>query len=151
MGGETLLFDLTNDPEERRNIAETNPDVAAEIRAIIARTKKARPRQQKFWMTMAPKENHFDSHTEEGDCGIHWYSADKECGFIHPWIAADGTDTRTLELIDSATINKKETERMSVTLGVTAVFIPVVIVFLFCLVLEIKKGGIRRVEKSKRE
>lgn len=148
--GETLLFDLTNDPEERRNIAETNPEVASEIRAIIARTKEARPRQQKVWMTMAPEENRFDSHTEEGNCGIHWYSADKECGFIHPWIA-DGTDTRTLELIDSATINKTETDRMSVTLGVTAVFIPVVIVFLFCLVLEIKKGGIRRAEKSKRE
>ena len=45
----TLLFNLAQDPEERRDLAAQLPEVAAALLEDVARLRAARPRQPKYW------------------------------------------------------------------------------------------------------
>uniref|UniRef100_A0A7S3PML2 Sulfatase N-terminal domain-containing protein n=1 Tax=Aplanochytrium stocchinoi TaxID=215587 RepID=A0A7S3PML2_9STRA len=96
-----LLFDISNDPQEKTNMAHQYPDIVADLEREILKIKDSRPQQQKFWMTI-DRDKHWKSTLEKGSCNSR-IVREKDCLFAHPWID-DEVDLNTIELVHGGAI-----------------------------------------------
>lgn len=90
------LYNLTNDPEERINIADEYPEIVKEIQRKIYNIIKNRPYQQPYWMQYHLQKE-WPQTFVKGDCSMHPTLSKSTCQFTHPWLPDDINPWRDLE------------------------------------------------------
>jgi hypothetical protein len=119
-----LLFNLTADPTESTNVAESHPEVVRRLLGKMEAIRSRRPPQQKFWMqfeqlTVWPKT------FVRGDCSMNPLVQPQDCHFTHPWLP-DDKDPWNNELVDAKTFADNTAIRITV-ISLVAIFAVIVV------------------------
>jgi arylsulfatase I/J len=114
-----LLFNLTADPTESTNIADSHPEVVRRLQAKLEAIRSQRPPQQKFWMQF-DQLHVWPKSFVSGDCSINPSIRPVDCHFTHPWLP-DDKDPWDNELVDAKQFADREAIKFAL-ISVVAIF-----------------------------